>query len=60
MILGVQNLRFSCDDNVKAAVHQWLCAQPKTFFADGVKKLVRHCVNCIAEEGDHVEIDVTF
>jgi len=25
---------------VKAAVHQWLRAQPKTFFADGIKKLV--------------------
>ena len=22
--------RFSCDDEVKAAVHQWLRAQPKT------------------------------
>jgi len=32
--------RFSCDDDVKAAVHQWLCAQPKTFFVDGIKKLV--------------------
>jgi len=25
---------------VKAAVHQWLRAQPKTYFADGIKKLV--------------------
>jgi len=25
---------------VKAAVHQWLCGQPKTFFADGIKNLV--------------------
>ena len=31
--------RFSCDD-VKAAEHQWLRAQPKTFFADGIEKLV--------------------
>ena len=31
--------RFSCDD-VKAAVRQWLRAQPKTCFADGIKKLV--------------------
>jgi len=30
--------RFSCDDDVKAAVHLWLCAQPRTFFADGIKK----------------------
>jgi len=32
--------RFSCDDDVKAAVQQWLRAEPKTFFADGIKKLV--------------------
>jgi len=32
--------RFSCDDDVNAAVYQWLRAQPKTFFADGNKKLV--------------------
>jgi len=39
----LQGRRFSCDDDdddVKAAVHQWLCAQPKTFVADGIKKLV--------------------
>jgi len=26
---------------VKAAVHQWLRTQPKTFFADGIKKVGR-------------------
>ena len=28
---------FSCGGDVKTAVHQWLHAQPKTFFADGTK-----------------------
>ena len=37
---ALRGRRFSCDDDVKAAVHQWLRAQPKTFFADGFKKLV--------------------
>jgi len=38
---ALRGRRFSCDDDdVKAAVHQWLRAQPKTFFADGIKTLV--------------------
>ena len=32
--------RFSSDDDVKAAVHQWLRTQPKTFIVDGIKTLV--------------------
>ena len=47
--------RFSCDDDVKAAVHQWLRAQPKIFFADGIKKLVGRWKICIAKQGDYVE-----
>jgi transposase len=27
---ALRGRRFSCDDDVKATVHQWLCAQPKT------------------------------
>jgi len=37
---ALRGRRFSCADDVKAAVHQWLCAQSKTFFADGIKNLV--------------------
>jgi len=47
--------RFSCDDDVKAAVHQWLRAQPKTFFANGIKKLVGRWEKRIAKQGDYVE-----
>jgi histone-lysine N-methyltransferase SETMAR len=39
--------RFSCDDDVKAAVHQWLRAQPKIFFFGGIKKLLGRWENCI-------------
>jgi len=46
--------RFSCDD-VKAAVHQRLRAQPKTYFADGIKKLVGRWEKCIAKLGDYIE-----
>jgi len=37
---ALRGRRFSCDDDVKASVRQWLRTQPKTFFADGIKKLV--------------------
>jgi len=47
--------RFSCDNDVKAVVHQWLRVQPKTFFADGIKKLVGCCEKCIAKQGDYME-----
>jgi hypothetical protein len=40
---------------VKAVVHQWLRAQPKTLFSDGVKKLVGRCEKCIAKQGDYTE-----
>ena len=32
-----------------------LRAQPKTFFSDGIKKLVGHWEKCIAKQGDYVE-----
>jgi len=38
---------FSCDDDVQTAVHQWLRTQPKTFFADGIKKLVGRWKNAL-------------
>jgi histone-lysine N-methyltransferase SETMAR len=37
---AVRGRQFSCDDDVKAAVHQWLHAQPNTIFCDGIKQLV--------------------
>jgi len=51
---ALRGRRFSCDD-VKAAVHQWLRAQSKTFFADGIKKLVGRWEKCIAKQGDYIE-----
>ena len=49
---ALQGRRFSCDDDV---VHQWLRTQPKTFFADGIKKLVGCWEKCIAKQGDYIE-----
>ena len=40
---------------VQKAVHQWLCDQPKTFFSDGIYKLVDRWNKCIEMGGDYVE-----
>jgi histone-lysine N-methyltransferase SETMAR len=47
--------RFGSDEEVKQAVHTWLCDQPKTFFCDGIKKLVERCKKCMDKQGDCVE-----
>jgi hypothetical protein len=37
------------------AVHKWLRDQPKTFFVEGICKLVDRWTKCIEKEGDYVE-----
>jgi hypothetical protein len=37
---ALRGRRFSNDEEVKDAVHTWLREQPKTFFADGIRRLV--------------------
>jgi hypothetical protein len=37
------------------AVHAWLAGQPKTFIAEGIKKLVQRWKKCIEKQGDCVE-----
>jgi len=39
--------RFSTDDEVKEAAHDWLRSQPQTFFSSGIKKLTDRWVKCI-------------
>jgi histone-lysine N-methyltransferase SETMAR len=46
--------RFQRDD-VKNAVHQWPCAQPKTFYYDGIKKLIGRWEKCVEKQGDYIE-----
>jgi histone-lysine N-methyltransferase SETMAR len=38
---------FQCDKDVKSMVHQWLCAQPKTVYYDGIIQLVGHWEKCV-------------
>jgi hypothetical protein len=37
------------------AVHKWLCDQLKTFFVEGIRKLVDRWTKCIEKEGDYVK-----
>jgi hypothetical protein len=37
------------------AVHKWLRDQPKTFFVEGIRKLVDRWTKCIEKEADYVE-----
>ena len=52
---ALQGRRFSCADDVKTAVRQWLRAQPKKLFADGVKKFVGRWEKCITKQGDCIK-----
>jgi hypothetical protein len=36
-------------------VHKWLRDQPKTFFVEGIGKLVDRWTKCIEKEEDYVE-----
>ena len=52
---ALRGCKFSSDESVQKAVHQWLCDQPKTFFSDGIYKLVDRWNKCIEMGGDYVE-----
>ena len=43
------------DDEVMEAVQSWLKATPKSFFLEGIRKLVDRGKNCVAKQGDYVE-----
>jgi len=47
--------RFTSYEEVKEAVHEWLAAQPKTFFSEGIQKLLKRWNKCIAKHGDYIE-----
>jgi hypothetical protein len=39
----------------RETVHEWLRDQPKTFFVEGIRKLVDRWTKCIGKEGDYIE-----
>jgi histone-lysine N-methyltransferase SETMAR len=52
---ALQGRQLGSDEEVKQTVHTWLCDQPKTFFSDGIKKLVEHCIKCVDKQGDYIK-----
>jgi len=52
---ALRGRRFTSDKEVKEAVHEWLVAQPKTFFSEGIQKLLERWNKCIAKHGDYIE-----
>jgi hypothetical protein len=40
---------------VKKTVHAWLAAWMKTFFSEGIRKLVQWWTKCIEKQGDYIE-----
>ena len=52
---ALRGRRFTSDQELKNAVHEWLGAQPKTLFSEGIKKLVQLWKKCIEKQGDCVE-----
>ena len=43
------------DDEVMEAVQSWLKATPKSFFLEGIRKVVDRWTKCVAKQGDYVE-----
>lgn len=52
---ALRGRRFSSDEDVQEAVQKWLGDQPKTFFLEGIQKLVNRWNKCIEMDGDYVE-----
>jgi transposase len=46
---------FADDNEVMEAVESWLKAKPKSFFLEGIRKLVDRRTKCVAKQGDYVE-----
>jgi hypothetical protein len=46
--------QFAFDNVVKETVQSWLKATPKSFFIEGIRKLVDRWTKCVAKQGDSV------
>jgi len=47
--------KFADDDEVIKAAQSWLKATSKSFFLEGIRKLVGRWTKCVAKQGDYVE-----
>ena len=51
----LRSQKFADDDEVMEAMKSWLKATPKSFFLEGIRKLVDRWTKCVAKQGDCVE-----
>jgi len=47
--------KFADDDEIMEAVQSRLKATPKSFFVEGIHKLVDRWTKCVVKQGDYVE-----
>ena len=47
--------RFEDDEEVEAFVLNWLTTRPRSFYEEGIKKLLIRWEKCVAQSGDYVE-----
>ena len=52
---ALRGRRFTSDEGVKEAVYEWLAAQPKKFFSEGIQKLLERWNKCIAKNREYIE-----
>jgi hypothetical protein len=52
---ALRDHRFTMDQQLDVTVHEWLVAQPKTFYSEVIKQIVQWWTKCIVKLGDYVE-----
>ena len=53
--IQISEIHFQTDEEVKAAVSNWLRTQSTEFYAKGIDNLISRWSKCVAKEGDYVE-----
>ena len=51
----MKGIHFQTDEEMKAAVSNWLRTQSTEFYAKGIDNLISRWNKCVAKEGDYVE-----
>ena len=52
---SMRGIHFQTDEEVNAAVSNWLRTQSTKFYAKGIDNLISRWNKCVAKEGDYVE-----
>jgi len=51
---ALKGRRFTDKDEVQETIEEWFRTQPKTFFADGIHRLVDQWDTCFNQQGDYM------